>query len=69
MIPDPNDEILAIKRRLAAKFDNDLHKIAEDTRRRQAEDGRKVVSFPPRRCEPEITTNQALNASGRSRGS
>ena len=28
MIPDPNDEILAIKRRLAAQFDNDVHRIA-----------------------------------------
>jgi len=57
MIPDPNDEILAIKRRLAAKFDNDLHRIAEDIRRRQNDDGRVVVSLPPRRYVPTITTN------------
>jgi hypothetical protein len=66
MIPDPNDEILAIKRRLAAKFDNDLHRIAEDTRRRQNEGGHEVVSFPPRRCEPKSTTNESTHGSGSS---
>jgi len=60
MIPDPNDEILAIKRRLAAKFDNDLHRIAEDIRRRQSDDGRVVVSLPPRRCVPKIMTNNPI---------
>lgn len=64
MIPDPNDEILAIKRRLAAKFDNDLHRIAEDVRRRQSEGGRVVVSLPPRRYVPNITTNNPLQSSG-----
>lgn len=58
MNPDPNDEILAIKRRLAAKFDNDLHRIAEDIRRRQNDSGHEVISFPPRRCKPLITTNE-----------
>ena len=56
MIPDPNDEVLAIKRRLAAKFDNDVHRIAEDTRRRQSESGHAVISLPPRRCKPSTTT-------------
>ena len=56
-IPDPNDEILAIQRRLAAKFDNDLHRIAEDIRNRQNEGGREVVSLPPRRCEPKTMPN------------
>ena len=64
MIPDPNDEILAIKRRLAARFGNDLHRIAEDIRRRQNEGGREVVSLPPRRCEPRTTTNNPLPRSG-----
>ena len=68
MIPDPNDEILAIKRRLAAKFDNDVHRIAEDTRRRQNESGHLVISLPPRRCTPS-TTNNAVNRSGESAGS
>ena len=64
MIPDPNDIILAIKRRLAAKFDNDLHRIAEDIRRRQSDEGRVVVSLPPRRYLPKITTNNPLQRSG-----
>jgi len=64
MILDPNDEILAIKRRLAAQFDNDLHRIAEETRRRQRQSGRKVVSLPPRRCIPADTTNKAMQRSG-----
>ena len=64
MIPDPNDEILAIKRRLAALFDNDVHRIAQDVRRRQRQSGRNVVSLPPRRCAPAHTTNNAVNQSG-----
>jgi hypothetical protein len=65
MIPDPNDEILAIKRRLAARFENDLHRIAEDIRSRQHENGREVVSLPPRRCESKLTPLPALlNRSG-----
>ena len=64
MIADPNDEILSIKRRLAAKFDNDLHRIAEDIRRRQSEGGRQVLSLPPRRYEPGNPTNNPLQRSG-----
>lgn len=67
MIPDPNDEILAIKRRLAAKFDNDLHRIAADVRKRQGQSGHAVISLPPRRCAP-IPTNDAPRGSGSSDG-
>ena len=67
MIPDPNDEILAIKRRLAAQFDNDLHRIAEETRRRQRQSGRQVVSLPPRRCTPTDMTTKAMQRSGNKR--
>lgn len=65
MIPDPNDEILSIKRRLAAQFDNDVHRIAADIRKRQGESGLEVISLPPRRCAP-TTTNNAVNRSGES---
>ncbi len=68
MIPDPNDEILAIKRRLAARLDNDLHRIAADVRQRQGQSGHKVISLPPRRCTP-TPTNDAVNRSGESGGS
>jgi hypothetical protein len=62
MIPDPNDEILATKRRLAAKFDNDIHRIVEDLRKRQSEGDYEVISLPPRRCS--VTTNHAMQRSG-----
>jgi len=64
MIPDPNDEILANKRRLAAKFDNDLHRIAEDIRHRQSDDDREIVSLPSRRYVPKITSNKSLQRTG-----
>jgi hypothetical protein len=48
MIPDPNEEIREIKRKLSAQFDNDVHRIAEETRRRQRESDRKVITLPPR---------------------
>ncbi len=56
MIPDPNDEILAIKRKLAAQFDNDVHRIASDVRKRQGDCGRVVISLEPRRFTPSNTT-------------
>lgn len=67
MFSDPNDEILAIKRRLAAKLDNDLHRIAEDVRQRQGQGGHEVLSLPPRRCIP--TTNPAVDRSDETSGS
>lgn len=48
MIPDPTEEIRAVKRALAAKFDNDLHRIAEDIRQRQRESGRVFITLPKR---------------------
>ena len=44
-----NDEILRIKRELAAIHGNDVDRIAADARSRQG----KVVSFPPRPYKPE----------------
>jgi len=67
MIPDPNDEVLSIKRRLAAEFDNDIHRIAADIRKRQGESGHEVISLPPRRCTP-TSTNNAANRSDESGG-
>ena len=62
--PDPTEEIRQIKRQLAAQFDNDLHRIAEETRRRQRESGRKVVTRPPRVPEATNATNHRLQPSG-----
>lgn len=64
MIPDPNEEILAIKRRLAARFNNDVHRIAADVRKNQVQAGREVISLPPRRCSVADTTNNAMQRNG-----
>jgi hypothetical protein len=66
MIPDPTEEIREIRRRLSAQFDNDLHRIAEETRRRQRASGRQVVTLPPRVPETTNTTDQSLDRRGRS---
>jgi hypothetical protein len=52
MIPTPTDEIRAARRELAARFGNDLHRIAQETRRRQQESGRTYVSLPA--CPPQV---------------
>ena len=64
MIPDPTDEISDIKRKLSDKFDNDIHCIAEDARRRQRESGRHFVTVPCAIMTPPITTNHAIHQSG-----
>jgi len=43
------DEIHAIREAMAKTSGDDLRKIAEAARFRQAASGRKVVSLPPRR--------------------
>jgi hypothetical protein len=52
MLPTPTDEIRAIRRELAAALDNDIHRIAEETRRRQRESGRIYISLPARSPQP-----------------
>ena len=44
-----NDEILRIKRELAAKFDNDLNKIVADARSRET----NAISMPRRPWKSE----------------
>ena len=44
-----NDEILQIKRELAARFDNDLTQIVADARSRE----RNAISLPPRPFKSE----------------
>jgi len=56
MIPNPTDEIRAIKRKLAAACGNDIHRIAENARRRQRESGRQSVKVP--QPTAENTTNK-----------
>ncbi len=46
--PDPIvEELHAIRREIAARFDNDVHRIAEDARRRQAAGGEKMPQSTP----------------------
>ncbi len=44
------EEIHAIREALSKTSNDDLRKIAEAARSRQAAGGRKVVSLPPRRA-------------------
>ncbi len=53
MIPDPNDEIRAIRHKLAAKFDNDVARIGADLRRLERESKMDFVTLPKR--DPELT--------------
>lgn len=62
MVPNPiTNEIREIRQRLAAQFDNDVKRIGNDLRRREAVSGRKVVRLPSR--QPAGTTNHAMQRS------
>lgn len=63
MIPNPiTDEIRAIRHQLAAEQGNDVSRIGNELRRRQAISGRRVVRLPPRSPEAKAT-NQVLHGS------
>ncbi len=64
MIPDPNDEILAIKHKLSVACGNDIRRIVEETRRHQHESGRKSVPVPLRLQTTMNTTDNPLQRSG-----
>ena len=53
MVPTPTDEVRAIRCELAARSGDDIHRIAEETRRRQLASGNTYLSLParPPRCE------------------
>jgi hypothetical protein len=49
MIEDPIvAEVRRAREEIAKRFNYDLRAMVEDARKRQAESGRQVVSFPPR---------------------
>jgi hypothetical protein len=55
--PDPIvQEIHATREAIARASDDDLEKIAQAARARQAESGRRVVSLPPRRLAVSEST-------------
>ena len=53
MIPNPTDEIKFIRRKLAAKFNNDVQRIGEELRRQERESGRSYLKLPKR--QPVMT--------------
>lgn len=65
-MPTPTDEIRGIRRELAAKFDNDIHRIGEETRRRQQESSRRFITLPRRLPLNQVAANQAMHPTGMS---
>ncbi len=72
MISDPTDEIKAIRRKLAAKFDNDVSRIGADVRRQQRESGRTYIMLPKREpvlahaSSPPVSKIASVSTSGSS---
>jgi hypothetical protein len=64
MIPDPTDEIRAIRDRLAAASNFDVDLIVEEARRHQAESGRPAINLPPSMAEEENATKKLMRAAG-----
>ena len=62
------EEIREIRHQLAARFDNDVDRIGDDLRRREAESGRPLVRLPRRPARAAAATNQAMHPSGGSGG-
>lgn len=58
----PIEDIRSARRRLAAKFGNDLTAIVDDLRRQQRESDARFVTRTPRR--PQSATNHAMQRSG-----
>lgn len=46
------EEIHAIREALSKESDDDIRKIAEAAKARQAQSGRKAVRLPPRKARP-----------------
>ena len=64
MIPSPTDEIKAIRRKLAARLDNDVHRIAEELRQHELASGRTYLSLPKREPVYHTQHNKALQNTG-----
>jgi len=65
MVHNPiTEEIRETRHRLAALFDNDVTRIGNETRRRQAASGRRVVRLPRRVPNNQVPTNNPLQRSG-----
>ncbi len=65
MVHNPiTEEIRETRHRLAVLYDNDVTRIGNETRRRQAVSGRRIVRLPRRVPENHIPTNNPLQRSG-----
>lgn len=49
VIPDPTEEIKAIRHRMGAGFNFDLDRIVEDIKHRQEKSGRICILLPPKK--------------------
>ncbi|MCH8043769.1 MAG: hypothetical protein IID44_08610 [Planctomycetes bacterium] len=56
------EEIRAVRRAHAAKFNNDISAIVEDIRRMERESGRQYVNFPPRRVDGDTHVSPPASA-------
>jgi hypothetical protein len=61
MTMSPTDEIRAIRRELAARFENDLSRIVADLQRQQRESGREYLTLPKRPPRPQLAANPAAD--------
>ena len=65
MVRNPiTEEIREIRHRLAARFENDVHRIGAEIRRLQAASGRRVVRRAKRPPVATSTTNKTMHPSG-----
>lgn len=53
------EEVRAVRRAHAARFNYDLKAICEDIREQERKSGLKYVSYPPRRISPVTTGEKA----------
>lgn len=53
------DEIHNVRKEYSERFDNDIHKICEDARRKQGRGGRRVVPATPKRIDDENNDEKA----------
>jgi hypothetical protein len=64
MIRNPiTEEIRAIRHRLAAQFDNDIDRIGQDVRAREAASGRQTVRLKKRSPRTTPLTSKPLSLS------
>jgi hypothetical protein len=62
MFKDPIvEEVRAVRKKHAERFNFNLRKIAEDLRAKEQQSGRKVVSFPPKHSRKKLRSDSTAN--------